>query len=251
MRDALDSALVERAAALLEAAGHVVVFTGAGMSAESGVPTFRDAMTGLWSRFSPEDLATPEAWERDRETVWRWYAGRAAAVREVAPNDGHRAVAELGDRLTSRGGALSVVTQNVDDLHERAGSEVAGHLHGSLFQPRCEVCDRPAGGELSVAPDLPHCELCDGPIRPGVVWFGEMLPAGAWRAAEQAFAAADVVLIVGTSGLVYPAASLPIEAAERGTPIIEVNPEPSTLTPTTDCFLPAAAGTALPALLRV
>ncbi len=218
-----------RARALVDDARRLVVFTGAGMSAESGVPTFRDALTGLWERFDPADLATPEAWRRDRTLVWSWYAQRAAGVRRVAPNAGHHAVARLADRKKAAGGEVSVITQNVDDLHERAGSTGVTHLHGSLFAPRCERCGAPAGPDTALAPAPPSCPACGEPIRPGVVWFGEQLPERAWAHAQRVFQAADLVIVVGTSGVVHPAAELPETAAREGIPVIEVNPEASAL----------------------
>lgn len=221
---------LDRARELIGAAANIVVFTGAGMSAESGVPTFRDALTGLWARFDPAELATPEAWERDKDTVWSWYAERAGGVRQVAPNEGHRAIARLAEAKRAGGGSVGVVTQNVDDLHERAGSDDVCHLHGSLFAPRCDQCGMPAPVETMLDPELTACPFCPGRIRPGVVWFGELLPADAWARAEEAFAAADLVLVVGTSGVVRPAAGLPESAAQRGIPVLEVNPEPSELT---------------------
>ncbi|MFT3714805.1 MAG: NAD-dependent deacylase [Gordonia sp. (in: high G+C Gram-positive bacteria)] len=226
----VDHDALAEASRLIADARDVVVFTGAGMSAESGVPTFRDAMTGTWSRFDPQQLATPESWQNDRALVWSWYAGRAADVRRVEPNAGHEAIARLGERKAADGGSVAVVTQNVDDLHERAGSPVASHLHGSLFAPRCDACEAPGSSDAALDPELQPCRLCpDGVLRPGVVWFGEPLPPGDWSAAERSFHDADLVLVVGTSGVVYPAAELPMRAAFRGVPVIEINPEPSEL----------------------
>lgn len=266
--DDLDPGLLE----LARSARTVTVLSGAGMSAESGVPTFRDAGTGLWARWSPEELATPEAWDADPELVWSWYLWRARQLRRLRPNAGHRAVARWADRAR-----VHVVTQNVDDLHERAGSTVLAHLHGSLFAFRCSVCDAPFPEHLVpglAAPDGPErppgagkpgagepvpeeparvpppaCRACGGPVRPGVVWFGELLPEGAVDRAASAVAAADLVLVVGTSGLVQPAASLPLLAAGRGTPVVEINPEDTVLTPHADHTVRAGAAEALPRLL--
>lgn len=232
---------------LVAEARRIVVFTGAGMSAESGVPTFRDALTGLWATFDPMRLATPEAWDRDHRLVWSWYAERAAGVRAVAPNDGHRAVAGLAERKRD-GGGVTVVTQNVDDLHERSGSGPAVHLHGSLFAPRCDFCGTPGPVDAAVDPEPRACASCPGRLRPGVVWFGERLPSGAWNDAEAAFEAADLVIVVGTSGVVYPAAELPAKAAYRGVPVIEVNPEPSDLSGIR-LRIPMTAAHGLPALV--
>ncbi|WP_454163039.1 NAD-dependent deacylase [Gordonia iterans] len=229
-------------------ARRIVVFSGAGMSAESGVPTFRDALTGMWERFDPEQLATPSAWQRDRALVWSWYAERAAAVRAVEPNDGHLAVAHLAERKQAEGSSVQVVTQNVDDLHERSGSGPAIHLHGSLFAPRCERCGAGLPADRAADPEIPACPACPGLIRPGVVWFGELLPTEAWAAAEDAFAAADLVIVVGTSGVVHPAAGLPEDAARRGVTVLEVNPEPSELRGIS-VRLATTAAQGLPALL--
>ena len=215
---------------LVQRARHIVVFTGAGMSAESGVPTFRDAATGLWATFDVDQLATPEAWERDSALVWRWYAERAAGVRAVGPHRGHDAIAALAHQRRASGGSVRVVTQNVDDLHERSGLDDVCHLHGSLFAPRCDRCARPASVETALLAELTGCAARPGRVRPGVVWFGEPLPGNAWEHSEAVFDTADLVIVVGTSGVVYPAASLPETTALRGIPVIEVNPEPSELT---------------------
>ena len=240
---------LERARQVVARASRVVVFTGAGMSAESGVPTFRDALTGLWAKFDPMTLATPEAWADDPDLVWAWYAERAERVRAVAPNPGHVAIAELATAKAADGRRVDVVTQNVDDLHERAGAEVIAHLHGSLFAPRCESCGRPETPDTAVAAPRPKCPLCGESVRPGVVWFGEMLPESDWRAAESAVRAADLMIIVGTSGVVRPAADLPRRAFATGIPIIEVNPQPSDLTDLATLHLEGTAGQILPDLL--
>lgn len=240
------------AATALRDAQWVTVFSGAGMSAESGVPTFRDAETGLWEGYDPAEFATPEAWRADPALVWAWYLWRARLVRNAEPNAGHRALAELSADRT-----LMIVTQNVDDLHERAGTPVLAHVHGSLFEPRCARCARPysgadadpdrAAGERRVRP--PACPACGSPVRPGVVWFGEPLDDDTWSRAENAVAGADLVLVVGTSGIVYPAAQLPERAARRGVPVIEVNPEPSALTPAVTHSIRAPASVGIPALI--
>ncbi|MBC2590668.1 MULTISPECIES: SIR2 family NAD-dependent protein deacylase [Rhodococcus] len=234
---------------LARPARRVAVLTGAGMSAESGVPTFRDAQTGLWEHFDPADLATPEAWDRDPASVWAWYQWRVALVRRVQPNAGHRALARWGRTVD-----LSIVTQNVDDLHERAGSPVLSHLHGSLFSPRCAECGTPA--DLPAAPtepvarlDPPACGACGGDVRPGVVWFGEPLPAGPWEAATASVLTADVVFVVGTSGIVYPAAGLPSLARRHGIPVVEVNPEQTDLSDRVDEVWRTTAAVGLPQLV--
>lgn len=240
---------MSKARIALAGGGPLVVLTGAGMSAESGVPTFRDAQTGLWERYDPAELATPEAWRRDRDTVWAWYRWREHLVSGARPNPGHLAVARA---QTHRD--VQVVTQNVDDLHERAGSDRVHHVHGSLFTHRCDTCSTPmdAGPPPREPVDRlspPVCVHCDGRARPGVVWFGEMLPSGPWGAAVSAVTAASVVVVVGTSGLVHPAASLPAMAASAGIPVVEVNPGPSGLGREVSVHLQAPAGRALPLLL--
>ena len=240
---------------LARAAHRVTVLTGAGMSAESGVPTFRDAQTGLWARYDPEHLATPQAWGRDRDLVWAWYAWRAALVRRVTPNAGHRALADWAQRS---GRQLVIATQNVDDLHERAGSQVQAHVHGSLFAFRCERCSAPYPTDALALPDPdnppqrqapPTCPDCAAPVRPGVVWFGEALPEAEFAAAARACGDADLVLVVGTSGIVYPFAGLPGLATRHGVPVVEINPVETALTASVDHSWRATAAVALPALL--
>lgn len=231
-------------------ARRVVVFTGAGMSAESGVPTFRDAQTGLWARFDPTELATPTAWERDTGLVWAWYQWRTGLVRRVQPHAGHRAVAEWA-RHTN----MSVVTQNVDDLHERAGSVVDAHLHGSLFSPRCARCGEPSATDGGVDTEPtgplapPECEACGGSVRPGVVWFGEALPEDAWARAVTAARECDLMVVVGTSAVVYPAAELPPLAARGGATVVEINPEATELTGHVHHSLRTTAAAGLPDLV--
>nr|WP_281370096.1 NAD-dependent deacylase [Naumannella cuiyingiana] len=233
-------------------ARRVTVLTGAGMSAESGVPTFRDAQTGLWARYDPMTLATPEAFETDPELVWAWYAWRRRLMQQVQPNAGHRALAEWGRR---DGVQVRIATQNVDDLHERAGSEVLAHLHGSLFELRCFDCDRRYTGAVEIPDEQverlepPVCGACAGPVRPGIVWFGELLPQRDLARAEQAATEADLVLVVGSSGLVHPAAGLPLQALAAGVPTIEVNPAESAFSPYADFAWRTTAGTGLPALV--
>ncbi|QBJ97857.1 NAD-dependent deacylase [Rhodococcus sp. ABRD24] len=244
----LDPAVVDVA----RAARRVVVFSGAGMSAESGVPTFRDAQTGLWERFDPTELATPEAWDRDSALVWAWYQWRTGLVRRVAPHAGHRAVAEWADRTR-----MTVVTQNVDDLHERAGSptHTVAHLHGSLFAPRCRDCGAPfpSDGGVDVEPtgplSPPECSSCRGQVRPGVVWFGESLPDDAWTRATAAAEDCDLMVVVGTSAMVYPAAGLPLRAARTGAAIVEINPEATGLSEHVHHTWRTTAAVGLPALV--
>ena len=239
---------------LIRQADWITVFSGAGMSADSGVPTFRDAHTALWERYSAEDLASVDAWHHDPALVWSWYHWRTRLVRQAQPNAGHRALADLG-----RHSAVMVVTQNVDDLHERAGSTVISHLHGSLFAPRCADCgtpydatdnDKDAPAEEPLRLEPPRCPVCGGAVRPGVVWFGENLPTEAWTRAEQAILGSDVLLVIGTSGVVYPAASLPERAVRQGIPVIEVNPDESALTALATHRIAASAARGVPELVR-
>ncbi|MEV6300091.1 NAD-dependent deacylase [Actinoplanes sp. NPDC051861] len=241
-----------QAAKLLAQAQRVVVFTGAGISAESGVPTFRDALTGLWERFDAQSLATPQAFQDDPDLVWGWYEWRRHRVTSVRPNPGHEAVAAVERHAPH----TAVITQNVDDLHERAGSAQPVHLHGSLFAPRCSLCGFPAPLPASEGePDdgrrlpPPACTRCSGPVRPGVVWFGEALPESALEDAVRAAAGCDVLLTVGTSGLVYPAAEIPRLAARSGAAVIQVNPQPTPLDPIARVNLHGAAATVLPAVV--
>jgi NAD-dependent protein deacetylase/lipoamidase len=237
----------------LREARHVVVFTGAGVSAESGLATFRDALTGLWSRFDPTRLATAEAFEANPELVWGWYEWRRLRVAKAEPNAAHVAIAALEAKVPK----ATVVTQNVDDLHERAGTRAPIRLHGSLFAPRCFVChsaygalaDPPADFEDGRPLSPPRCPACSGPIRPGVVWFGEALPEEAMRRAFEAARDCDLLLTVGTSGAVYPAADIPREARRNGATIVEVNPNPTDLDDIADFRLRGPAAEILPRLL--
>jgi len=238
--------------ALARAARRITVLTGAGISAESGVPTFRDAQTGLWTQVDPEDLATPAAWARDKPYVNAWFLWRVHLISAATPHAGHRALADWARRPDTD---LHIVTQNIDDLHERAGSEVLAHLHGSLFAWRCDRCERPAPTPQAPAqpreriePDTcPHCAF--GEIRPGVVWFNEALPERELADAIRVCRDADLVVVVGTSGIVQPAASLPHLAGARGIPVIEIDPRPTEFSPFATHVWRATAGAALPALV--
>jgi NAD-dependent deacetylase len=230
----------------LRAAQHVVVLTGSGISAESGVPTFRDAQTGLWERYRPEDLATPQAFQRDPRLVWDWYRSRRALVVQAEPNAAHHALVALARRVR----LLTLVTQNVDGLHQRAGSEDVVELHGNLARDRCfdegtlvERCDETSGD------GPPRCPRCGGRVRPDVVWFGEALPTGALETALHAARTCDLLLAIGTSGLVHPAATLPIEALVRGIPVAEINLTETPLSNEATFVLRGKAGEILPALI--
>lgn len=245
-RSASTSASVRRAAAALAKARHVCVLTGAGTSAESGIPTFRDAMTGLWSKFRPEDLATPDAFERDPQLVWGWYEWRRELVRGAEPNAGHHALATLAGWIPR----LTLVTQNVDGLHQRAGSRGVIEYHGNILQDRCSVEQVVAQRSPGASQGLPHCATCGGLLRPNVVWFGEMIPRDALLRADAAAQECDLFLSVGTSSLVYPAAALAETALARGIPLIEVNPNPTDLSSRADWVLAGPSGRLLPELLR-
>jgi NAD-dependent deacetylase len=230
----------------LGAADSVVVFTGAGMSAESGVPTFRGA-EGIWSRFKPEELATMSAFLRNPQLVWEWYAHRRRIIATVQPNAGHRAVADL-EHLVPR---VAVITQNIDNLHRRAGSTVVHELHGNIERNYCVKCGAPHEmGSGNASPAVPRCAMCGGLVRPDVVWFGEMLPEEDWEAAVRAASGADVCISVGTSGVVYPAASIPAIARKAGALHADVNPEPGPLSEAADVFIKGLAGAVLPDLVQ-
>ena len=247
----------QRARDLLRAASHIVVLTGAGVSAESGVPTFR-GVGGLWNQFRPEDLATPEAFARDPRLVWEWYAMRRDTVIACEPNAAHHAMASFALRR----GSMTIVTQNVDGLHARVARTEAGsgdasaamplELHGSILRDRCSECDarsEPIAVDASSVATLPRCAHCGGLLRPDVVWFGEMLDHDVLSAAEAAAARADVCLVVGTSALVYPAAALPLRTRERGGAIIEVNPEETPMSDVAEVSIRGSAAGVVPSLL--
>src|SRR5699024_10009312 len=233
-------------------ASHVHFFTGAGMSADSGLDTFRDAQTGLWQKVNPQDMASIEAWQRDPDPMWAWYLWRAHLAHQSQPHAGHLAIGSLAQRSSQ----VSVTTQNIDDLHERSGCSDVAHLHGSLVAFRCSSCHLPYPHHIELPSKPvsrlrpPHCEECGGLIRPGVVWFGESLPQDQWEKAEENMRAADVVVIVGTSGSVWPAAGLPSIAHRAGTPIIEVSPHRSDLTDLATVWIADTAAAALPAILK-
>lgn len=249
MTESIDPQALALARTALAGARAIAVLTGAGVSAESGIPTFRDALSGLWSRFRAEDLATPEAFRKDPKTVWEWYAWRREQVQSVAPNAGHRAIAALEASATQRGASFCLITQNVDGLHHAAGSRRIHELHGNIRRVKCfdrghEAEVPPNGGETP-----PRCPLCGSMLRPDVVWFGEMLPQAELEHAVRESGECDVFLSVGTSGLVEPAASLPFTALEAGATVIEVNPDRTPLTSRASIVLAGTAGEVLPRLL--
>jgi NAD-dependent deacetylase len=241
-----DVRIPESLVTALRNAHSVAVLTGSGVSAESGVPTFREAQTGLWARFDPEELATPEAFARDPRLVWEWYAWRRKLVEKAAPNPGHEALAELERHIPS----FALITQNVDGLHRRAGSRNIVELHGNIRRSKCSresVVVEPGEGDTGIPPSCPRCGVL---LRPDVVWFGEALPADALAQAFDATRSCDLFFSVGTSSLVQPAASLPFEALRHGAMVVEVNPNETPLTRHATYALQGLAGEVLPALVK-
>jgi NAD-dependent deacetylase len=236
------SELIEK----LGKARHIAVLTGAGVSAESGVPTFRQAQTGLWAQYDPQELATPAAFQRNPRLVWEWYTWRRELVAQARPNPGHFALAEM-ERLAPR---FSLITQNVDGLHEQAGSRQVIELHGNITRTTCFADGRsvPTWPPTDEVP--PRCPDCGAPLRPDVVWFGENLPYLALQAAVAAAHDCDIFLAVGTSGMVHPAASLPLEARQSGAMIVEINPQSTPLSPYMDHVLAGPSGEILPQLVQ-
>jgi len=234
---------VEAVRALLAPARSIVVLTGAGISAESGVPTFRGP-GGLWRDYRAEDLATPEAFARDPRLVWEWYDWRRRKIAEAAPNLGHYALVTLEKRVAD----LTLITQNVDGLHPLAGSRNVLEIHGNLWRTKCLSCHevRENRGLLSRLP--PRCP-CEGVLRPDVVWFGEPLPYDLLKRSIRAVEGCDVMLVVGTSSLVQPAASMAGDALSRGTPVVEINLDPTPLSERATHFLQGKAGDILPRLV--
>ncbi|MBN2304690.1 MAG: NAD-dependent deacylase [Anaerolineae bacterium] len=249
-----DDSLIREAARVLRGSQRLVILTGAGVSKESGIPTFRDALEGLWENYDAQQLATPDAFRRNPRFVWDWYQHRREMMAEARPNPGHEAIAALQNHLPQ----AVVVTQNIDGLHQMAGSQDVIELHGSLRRNKC--FDNCQGNPTLInihtlawnpATDdgPPPCPHCGGWVRPDVVWFHETLPPGALERAHLLCAAADVVLVIGTSGVVQPAANLPFVAARRNATIIEVNPELSQITAIARYYLPGPSGEIMPQVL--
>jgi len=234
-------ALVGEVAKYLLGAKRVTVLTGAGVSKESGIPTFRDAQTGLWANYNPEELATPEGFKRDPKLVWQWYDYRRKLLNDAEPNPGHRAIVELESLVPK----LTVVTQNIDGLHQKAGSTDVVELHGSIKKFFCFDKKHHADKVPFDLEEPPKCH-CGSMLRPGVVWFGESLPPDALTRGVTECETSEVVFVVGTSALVQPAASLPLAAYNRGAKVIEVNPEETPITELTDVFLQGPSGEMLP-----
>ncbi|GAB4464025.1 MAG: NAD-dependent deacylase [Burkholderiaceae bacterium] len=239
--------ILEAVARLVCGARRCTVLTGAGVSAESGIPTFRDAQTGLWAKFDPAQLASQEGFRADPPLVWRWYAWRRRLIADAAPNAGHLALAHASRRFDR----FALITQNVDGLHARAGSDDVIELHGNILRTKCfsecgvryeDPAELPAG-------EPPHCPRCGSWLRPDVVWFGEALDPAVLARAEAAASACDLMLVVGTSGLVYPAAGLPALARRTGAAVIVVNPNRSELDDLAEVVVRAPAAEVLPIVL--
>lgn len=245
----MTSPSLAQAIKLLADAKSVAVLTGAGISAESGIPTFRDALTGLWEKFRPEELATPEAFLANLKLVWDWYAWRRDKVAEAKPNAGHHALAKLETACSARGAVFTLITQNVDGLHQVAQSRNVIELHGNIRRVKCFDQHHPAES-WNAEQSPPRCAQCNSMLRPDVVWFGEMLPPDALEDAMRTARESDVFLCIGTSTVVEPAASLPFIAKQSGAIVIEVNREATPLTEYARISLRGAAGEILPQLVN-
>ncbi|GMV32300.1 MAG: NAD-dependent deacylase [Chloroflexi bacterium CFX1] len=230
----------------LVSASRVAILTGAGVSQESGLKTFRDAQTGLWAQYKPEDLASPEAFVRDPKLVWDWYAWRREAIKGARPNPGHYALVEMEKRIPE----FTLITQNVDGLHRFAGSQNVLELHGNIQKVRCSQCGTFAETWDDDSESVPACEICGGALRPDVVWFGESLPRDGLESAVNASRSCQVFFSIGTSGVVQPAAALAHAARNNGSVVVEINAEPTPLTPTVDFAFHGKSGVILPELVR-
>jgi NAD-dependent deacetylase len=244
---------IEQVATLFRRAKLITVLTGAGVSKESGVPTFRDALDGLWARFDPTQLATRAAFKADPKLVWDFYEYRREIMRPARPNPGHLALAELERRFPS----LTIITQNVDDLHEQAGSQRIIRLHGRIAANKCFADCQGSPTPVDVthltwdhASGPPACPHCGAPVRPDVVWFGEILPADALSQAAEALRRTDVMLVIGTSGLVSPAADMPGAARRLGATIVEINPDETPISTVAHHCLRGPSGEVLPRLVK-
>jgi len=238
--------MIEDIAKAVATAKHCVILTGAGISAESGVPTFR-GKEGLWGKFKPEELATMDAFVANPDIVWEWYNWRRSLLSEVKPNPGHHALAALESWFET----FDLITQNVDGLHQAAGSTNIVELHGNINRNKCVACRQLFPEDVDIDPSkIPVCPACGGKIRPDVVWFGEMLDQDIIRYAFEAAARADIFFSIGTSALVQPAASLPVEARHADATLIEVNTEETPLTFMADFHVSAPSGEFLPRLLE-
>jgi NAD-dependent deacetylase len=224
----------------------LVALTGAGVSQESGLRTFRDAQTGLWAQYKPEELASPQAFARDPKLIWDWYAWRREAVKGVRPNPGHYALAEMEKRVP----VFTLITQNVDGLHRMAGNQNVLELHGNIQRVRCADCYTVTETWDEADDSVPRCRKCGGLLRPDVVWFGEALPGDQLEAAVEAARSCDVFFSIGTSGVVQPAASLAFAAHNRGAVVVEINAEPTALTSKANIALHGKSGEILPRLVQ-
>lgn len=236
----------ERLLEQLRAARRVAVLTGAGISAESGIPTFRQAQTGLWARYDPQQLATPEAFQRDPHLVWNWYTWRRQLISQANPNPGHISLVELENRIPD----FTLITQNVDGLHQLAGSRSIIELHGNIKRNKCSKEGVISEAIIDKNEFPPRCPDCGALLRPDVVWFGEPLPATALQSAMKAASSCQIFFSIGTSTLVEPAASLPFIALDNGAVVIEVNPEETPLTRFASYVLRGLSGIVLPTLLE-
>lgn len=246
--------IIEQAVDTLQKAKKVVFFTGAGISADSGIPTYREKLSGIWAGYDPRDLETAKAFRENPALVWGWYLWRRLRVAQAEPNAAHLAISHMADSQRQ----VSVITQNIDDLHERAGSLDVVHLHGSLAFPKCFACHRSAviSPDQCAVPDHgdliepPRCQRCNGKMRPAVVWYGEDLPSQAWKAAVHLVKNCDLLISVGTSGIVMPAASLPDLALASGASVIHVNKADVAMGEQKEFMLMGAAADVLPMLLE-
>jgi NAD-dependent deacetylase len=231
---------------LLRRIPKLVALTGAGVSQESGLRTFRDAKSGLWAQYKPEDLASPQAFARDPKLIWDWYAWRREAVKGVRPNPGHHALVEIENNIPH----FTLITQNVDGLHRMAGSQRVLELHGNIQRVRCSECSTSVDTWGDDSESVPRCKECEGLLRPDVVWFGESLPRDQLEAAVEASRTCEVFLSIGTSGVVQPAASLGFAAHNRGAVIVEINAEDTPLTVKADFVFQGKSGEILPELVK-
>lgn len=239
--------MIEKIAEITHNCQRIVVLTGAGISAESGVPTFR-GKEGLWGKFRPEELATMDAFMSNSTIVWEWYNWRRELMGKVQPNQGHTALTDL-ENLSKK---FTLITQNVDGLHALAKTQNILELHGNIYRNKCAVCNTIVNNSVAIQPDaIPSCEKCGGKIRPDVVWFGEMLDE---HIIEQAFSdseKADIFFSIGTSAVVHPAASLPAAAKQNGAILVEINMEETPLTSLADYFIPGKSGEILPKIVKM
>lgn len=235
----MDMAHITTVAGWVRSAASICVLSGAGMSAESGVATFRDA-EGVWSKFNPAELATPQAFLRNPQKVWEWYRARRAQLRAVRPHAGYEVLA----RWETPSRRMNIITQNVDGLHIQAGSSHVIELHGRLRAAHCVTCPYTLEG-LDDLGEAPVCPMCHARLRPGVVWFGEALPPEAWKQAMCAISQCDLAFVIGTSGVVQPAASLADVVLHRGVPLVEINPNPSEISARATIAIRTGCGAAL------